>query len=84
MLPAKQSRQSSRRCPVRLKKINLELIIYDCYRPQVAVNHFVKWAKEAGDIKMKHIFYPEVPKNELLSEAISQVSPATLKETPST
>lgn len=50
-----------------LKDLNLELIIYDCYRPQAAVNHFVEWAKDIKDIKMKHIFYPSVPKTELFS-----------------
>lgn len=50
-----------------LKDINLELIIYDCYRPQVAVNHFIEWAKDINDKKMKHIFYPSVPKTELFS-----------------
>ena len=48
-----------------LKDKNLELIIYDCYRPQVAVNHFVEWAKNRDDLKMKKYFYPEVPKGEL-------------------
>ena len=57
--------KSLARVQADLKERNLELIIYDCYRPQLAVNHFVKWAKENNDIKMKHIFYPEVPKNEL-------------------
>ena len=48
-----------------LERFNLELIIYDCYRPQVAVNHFINWANDTNDIEMKHIFYPDVPKAEL-------------------
>lgn len=43
----------------------LSLKIFDGYRPQQAVNHFVRWAKDEKDILMKHYYYPNVPKNEL-------------------
>jgi zinc D-Ala-D-Ala dipeptidase len=55
-----------------LKKVNSELerkgyqlLIYDAYRPQKAVNHFIRWAKDAEDVKMKKIFYPEVDKTKV-------------------
>ncbi len=48
-----------------LEKLNLSLIIYDAYRPQKAVNHFVKWAKDINDTLMKHEFYPNVAKRNL-------------------
>ncbi|MCL7754746.1 M15 family metallopeptidase [Polaribacter sp. Z022] len=48
-----------------LLKKNLSLKIFDAYRPQQSVNHFVKWAKEIDDTKMKNEFYPDVPKSEL-------------------
>ena len=41
--------------------------IYDAYRPQDAVNHFVRWAKDLGDTRMKEYFYPEVDKSQLFS-----------------
>ena len=41
--------------------------IYDAYRPQDAVNHFVRWAKDLGDTRMKAYFYPEVDKSQLFS-----------------
>lgn len=42
------------------------LKVYDCYRPQTAVNHFVRWAR--GDSEtMKLAFYPEEPKSLLFS-----------------
>ncbi len=43
----------------------LSLKIYDAYRPQKAVNHFVKWAKIINDTLMKRQYYPEVNKRYL-------------------
>lgn len=36
------------------------LKVYDCYRPQMAVNHFVEWAR-SGQTTMKQGFYPTEP-----------------------
>lgn len=38
------------------------LKIFDAYRPQAAVDHFVRWGKDAADVRMKPIFYPQVDK----------------------
>ena len=43
----------------------LSLKVYDCYRPQTAVNDFVRWGKDMADQKNKDMYYPRVPKNEL-------------------
>jgi zinc D-Ala-D-Ala dipeptidase len=32
---------------------HLSLKVYDCYRPQIAVNDFIAWSKDASDQKMK-------------------------------
>jgi len=48
-----------------LEKKGLSLIIYDSYRPQKAVNQFVKWAKDLNDTLMKQEFYPNVAKKNL-------------------
>ena len=45
------------------KKLGLK--IYDAYRPQTAVNHFVKWARVINDTLMKQQYYPEVNKRHL-------------------
>lgn len=50
------------------KEWGLALKVFDCYRPQSAVNHFVRWAKDLGDTKMKKRYYPNVPKSELFSQ----------------
>ena len=41
------------------------LKIYDAYRPQKAVDHFVRWAEDTADTKMKEYFYPELDKSVL-------------------
>lgn len=48
-----------------LRKFNLSLKIYDAYRPQRAVDHFVRWAKDLSDTLTKLEFYPTVDKNKL-------------------
>ncbi|MCF7560374.1 M15 family metallopeptidase [Sabulilitoribacter multivorans] len=51
-----------------LQQQNLCLKVYDGYRPQQAVNHFVKWARDLNDTINKHIFYPKVKKRDLFKE----------------
>ncbi|SNR32232.1 M15 family metallopeptidase [Lutibacter flavus] len=51
-----------------LAEKNLSIKIYDAYRPQQAVNHFWKWAKNVNDTLMKHEFYPNVAKKDLFKE----------------
>lgn len=51
-----------------LKRDDLGLKIFDCFRPQRAVDHFVRWAKNIDDVKTKSEFYPSVPKTELFAQ----------------
>jgi D-alanyl-D-alanine dipeptidase len=44
------------------------LKIFDCYRPQRAVDHFVRWAKDLNDQKMKLEYYPSVDKQDLFKD----------------
>ena len=43
------------------------LKIYDAYRPQRAVSHFMRWAKDANDTRMKPTFYPNLDKSVLFA-----------------
>lgn len=43
----------------------LSLLVYDGYRPQRAVDHFVRWGKDLSDIRRKPAHYPAVAKSEL-------------------
>jgi zinc D-Ala-D-Ala dipeptidase len=45
-----------------LREQGYTLKVYDCYRPQRAVDHFVRWS-ENGSQKMKREFYPRVDKS---------------------
>ncbi|WP_208300610.1 M15 family metallopeptidase [Mycobacterium sp. DL592] len=44
------------------------LKVYDCYRPQRAVNDFVAWARDLADQRMKPEFYPRVDKSALFAD----------------
>lgn len=52
----------------KLQKIllsqKLSLKVYDCYRPQTAVNDFIAWSKDTSDQKMKKDYYPRVDKGD--------------------
>jgi zinc D-Ala-D-Ala dipeptidase len=51
-----------------LNKYSLSLKLYDCYRPQRAVNQFIKWAEDPDDTKMKREFYPDIEKKNLFDQ----------------
>ena len=46
----------------------MTLKIFDCYRPQRAVDHFVAWAEDLEDTGMKSVFYPSVNKADLFDK----------------
>ena len=59
----------------RLKEAGEELAgrgyrmrIYDAYRPQKAVEHFMRWAKDPADTRMKAYFYPDLDKSVLIPQ----------------
>lgn len=43
----------------------LSLLVYDGYRPQQAVDHFVEWGADLADTLNQATYYPDVPKAEL-------------------
>lgn len=48
-----------------LAKKGYILRIYDAYRPQEAVTHFVTWSQDTSDQKMKQQYYPKLDKRNL-------------------
>lgn len=44
------------------------LKIYDAYRPQMGVDHFVRWAADISDTRMKEFFYPDLDKSVLFEQ----------------
>ena len=51
-----------------LQQQNLCLKVYDGYRSQRAVNHFIRWAKNLNDTINKSKFYPDVAKQYLFKQ----------------
>ena len=51
-----------------LRHFGLSLKIFDAYRPQRAVDHFVRWAEDVNDTRMKTVFYPGVSKEHLFEK----------------
>jgi len=64
----------TREAAAALRKVSDELVgkgyrlkVFDAYRPQRAVTHFMNWAKDPQDVRMKPYFYPELEKAVLFS-----------------
>ena len=51
-----------------LKAQGYRLKIFDAYRPQKAVTHFMNWALDKNDTRMKQYFYPELEKDVLFPQ----------------
>ena len=51
-----------------VKAQGYRLKIYDAYRPQKAVDHFVRWAADIPDVAMKPYFYPDLDKSVLFAQ----------------
>ncbi|WP_222939891.1 M15 family metallopeptidase [Photobacterium sp. BZF1] len=51
-----------------LKAFGLGLKVFDAYRPQPAVDHFVRWAVDLSDTRMKEKYYPTVEKKHLFRD----------------
>ena len=64
-LLTRQAADSLRAVSDDLLKQGYRLKIYDAYRPQCAVDHFVRWGADISDTLMKPYFYPDVPRDKL-------------------
>lgn len=48
-----------------LEGTRLRLKLFDAYRPQMAVDHFIRWSRDLSDTLMKSQFYPNHNKGSL-------------------
>lgn len=48
-----------------IKKDNYSLLVYDGFRPQKAVDHFIRWSEDESDQKVKDYFYPNIDKRDV-------------------
>ena len=67
-LLTKQAADSLRAVSDDLKAQGYRLKIYDAYRPQKGVDHFVRWAADIADTAMKAYFYPDLDKSVLFEQ----------------
>ncbi|MGZ8959622.1 MAG: M15 family metallopeptidase [Methylosarcina sp.] len=51
-----------------LQRFGLGLKVFDAYRPQKAVDHFVRWARDGADLRTRPRYYPGVAKQDLFRE----------------
>lgn len=63
----KETARALKKASDDLKKQGYIIEIFDAYRPQSAVDHFKRWAKDPDATQMKPYFYPNVDKSELIS-----------------
>ena len=67
-LMTRQAADSLKVASDELREQGYRIKIWDSYRPQTAVNHFIRWAEDLQDTAMKHIFYPMVDKSLLFEQ----------------
>ena len=60
-----EAASSLRNIQTILNKSGYSLKIYDAYRPQRSVNHFINWSKNQSDTLKKSYFYPNLLKSNL-------------------
>ena len=68
VLMTRQAAECLRAVSDDLKQQGYRLKIYDAYRPQCAVDHFVRWAADIPDTLMKAYFYPDLDKSVLFDQ----------------
>jgi len=52
----------------RLQAQGMTLKVFDGYRPQRAVDHFMRWVADSADTKNKATYYPGISKDRLVPE----------------
>lgn len=67
-LLTKQAAEALKAVSDDVREQGLRLKIYDAYRPQQGVDHFVRWAADIPDTLMKAYFYPDLDKSVLFDQ----------------
>lgn len=64
----KEAGEALKKVQQEVLRFGLTLKVFDCYRPQRGVEHFVRWSLDAKDVKMKNIYYPSIAKKDLIPQ----------------
>ena len=67
-LLTRQAAQALKAVSDEVRAQGYRLKIYDAYRPQRGVDHFVRWAADIADTAMKPYFYPDLDKSVLFDQ----------------
>ena len=67
-LMTRQAANSLKAVSDEVMKMGYRLKIYDTYRPQRGVDHFVRWSKDIPDTAMRAYFYPHLDKRVLFNQ----------------
>lgn len=59
----KEAAENLKNANIEFKKLGYQLVVYDGYRPQRAVNEFMDWAKDQTQTKNKKYYYPNLSKS---------------------
>lgn len=59
---------------LELRPFGFSLLVYDAYRPQKAVNHFLRWIDEPEDYLTKSLFYPTLSKDKFIPDYLAPKS----------
>jgi zinc D-Ala-D-Ala dipeptidase len=62
VIMTRQAAEALKKVQEAVKKDGYSLVVYDAYRPQQAVDHFVRWSTEIKDQVKKAQYYPRVDK----------------------
>ena len=67
-LLTKEAAEKLKKASDKLDSMEYRIKIWDSYRPQRAVDHFMRWGKNESDAKMKKYFYPDLTKKEVFEK----------------
>lgn len=67
-ITTRKAAQQLQRVQQEVKKRGYRLKVYDCYRPQKAVNYFYLWSKDPQSIQNKSRYYPREDKETLFDK----------------
>lgn len=68
----REAAQAIGRANEAFKKKGYRIKIFDAYRPQSAVDHFMRWGNEPDNPEMKKLYYPHFDKDDLFELVRSQ------------
>ena len=65
---SKEAATALKKVQDELERLGFGLLVYDAYRPQMAVDHMIRWSQVPEDISMKVQFYPNIDKKDLFAK----------------